>query len=89
MNKLARFIGGWNKYNFSQTLEWIDAGPPADKQEYFENNRNLFYVACSRPKTRLALLFTQILSATAMTKLNQLFGAANVIALPADPGEGV
>jgi len=76
---------GWNKYNFAQTLEWIDNGPPADKQEFFENNRNLFYVACSRPKVRLALLFTQLLSASAMAKLNEWFGAENVVALPADP----
>src|SRR3546814_3714825 len=54
---------GWNKYNFAQMLEWIDAGPPPDKLEFFENNRNLFYVACSRPKVRLALLFTQVLTA--------------------------
>ena len=76
---------GWNKYNFGQTLEWMDGGPPANKQEFFENNRNLFYVACSRPKVRLALLFTQILSANAMEKITQWFGADNVIALPADP----
>lgn len=76
---------GWNKFNFAQTLEWIDNGPPADKQEFFENNRNLFYVACSRPKVRLALLFTQILSTNAMAKLNEWFGAENVVALPADP----
>ena len=76
---------GWNKYNFAQTLEWIDNGPPADKQEFFENNRNLFYVACSRPKVRLALLFTQILSANAMNKLTEWFGADNIIALPANP----
>lgn len=76
---------GWNVYNFAQTLEWMEAGPPANKQEFFENNRNLFYVACSRPKVRLALLFTQILSANAMEKITQLFGANNIIALPADP----
>lgn len=76
---------GWNKYNFVQTLEWMDAGPPADKQEFFENNRNLLYVACSRPKVRLALLFTQILTANAMEKITQWFGADNIIALPADP----
>jgi DNA helicase-2/ATP-dependent DNA helicase PcrA len=76
---------GWNKYNFVQMLEWIDAGPPADKLDFFESNRNLFYVACSRPKIRLALLFTQLLSAQAMTKLTIWFGAPNIIALPADP----
>lgn len=76
---------GWNKYDFAKTLEWIDGGPPADKQEFFENNRNLLYVACSRPKVRLALLFTQMLSANAMAKLTQLFGADNMIALPGEP----
>lgn len=84
-NVLVIIGRGWNKYNFAQTLEWIDGGPPADKQEFFENNRNLFYVACSRPKVRLAMLFTQILSTNAMIKLTQWFGANNVIALPAEP----
>lgn len=76
---------GWNKYNFAQMLEWIDAGPPADKVDFFESNRNLFYVVCSRPKVRLALLFTQILSTSAMAKLTEWFGEENIIALPADP----
>jgi len=76
---------GWNKYNFAQMLEWVDAGPPAGKLDFFENNRNLFYVACSRPKVRLALLFTQILNTNAMAKLTAWFGAANIVALPADP----
>ena len=84
-NVLVIIGRGWNKYNFAQTLEWIDGGPPADKQEFFENNRNLFYVACSRPKVRLALLFTQILSTNSMIQLTQWFGANNVIALPAEP----
>lgn len=76
---------GWNKYNFAQTLEWLDTGPPADRLDFFESNRNLFYVACSRPKIRLALLFTQLLSDPAMAKLVELFGDDNVIALPAQP----
>lgn len=76
---------GWNKYNFAQTLEWLDAGPPADKQSFFENNRNLFYVACSRPKVRLAILFTQILSEAALAKVTQIFGAENISPLPANP----
>lgn len=76
---------GWNKYNFGQMLEWIEPGPPNEKIEFFENNRNLFYVACSRPKVRLAILFTQELSANAMARLLAWFGDANVVALPADP----
>lgn len=76
---------GWNKYNFGQMLEWIEQGPPVGKIEFFENNRNLFYVACSRPKTRLAVLFTQLLSPRALGQLVSWFGEDNTIALPANP----
>ena len=76
---------GWNAYNFVQMLEWLDTGPPPNKDEFFESNRNLFYVACSRPRSRLALLFTQQISERAMAKLHALFGAGNVIGLPATP----
>ncbi|SEB01001.1 DNA helicase-2 / ATP-dependent DNA helicase PcrA [Flavobacterium gillisiae] len=68
---------GWNHYNWNQLLEWIHGGVPALKQDTFERNRNLFYVACSRPKKRLSLLFTQELSAKAILGLQSLFG--NVI----------
>lgn len=76
---------GWNKYNFGQMLEWVELGPPVDKIDFFESNRNLFYVACSRPKVRLALLFTQLLSADAMARLAAWFGDNNIVALPAEP----
>ena len=55
-------------------LEWANRGIPAGKQDTFERNRNLFYVSCSRPKHGLALLFTQELSATAITQLRAWFG---------------
>ena len=76
---------GWNRYNFAQMLEWMNPGPPADKAAFFESNRNLLYVACSRPRRRLALLFTQVLNAAALAKVSELFGEENVIALPPDP----
>ena len=74
---------GWNRYNFNEMLELAhDVGRiPPNKQEAFERNRNLFYVACSRPKRRLALLFTQKLSATAMQTVHAWFGAEAVEAL--------
>lgn len=80
---------GWNKYNFVEMLEWIDTGPPADRLDKFESNRNLFYVACSRPKVRLALLFTQLLSPSALRKLTEWFGAEDVVSLPAEPAPRV
>ena len=75
-NVLVVIGRGWNQYNFGEMLELAGAqAVPAAKQAAFERNRNLFYVACSRPRRRLALLFTQQLSATAMSTLEQWFGA--------------
>jgi DNA helicase-2/ATP-dependent DNA helicase PcrA len=75
---------GWSRYNFGEMLEW--AGPrgmiPAKSQNKFEQNRNLFYVACSRPKIRLAILFTQLLSPAALSTVQLWFSAQNVIPLP-------
>lgn len=73
---------GWNIYNFGQMLELLGGTVPAKQKESFERNRNLFYVTCSRPKYRLAVLFTQELSAGALATLKRLFGDAAVIALP-------
>lgn len=70
---------GWNVYNFGQYLDWVEAGQvPADKQDAFERYRNLFYVACSRPTTRLALLFTQELTNQGIKTLQAWFGDQSV-----------
>jgi DNA helicase-2/ATP-dependent DNA helicase PcrA len=68
---------GWNQYNFKEMLELAQdvEHVPAKRQEAFERNRNLFYVACSRPKKRLAILFTQELSNTAIRTVETWFGA--------------
>lgn len=72
---------GWNLYDFNRFLEWENNGIPAGKQDSFERNRNLFYVACSRPKKRLCLLFTQELSASAIATLERWFGNETVQAV--------
>jgi DNA helicase-2/ATP-dependent DNA helicase PcrA len=73
---------GWNLYNFNEMLELAGAAAiPAARQAAYERNRNLFYVACSRPKRRLALLFTQQLSPAALATLENWFGANNIKAL--------
>lgn len=70
---------GWNKYNFDQYLEWAGSGNvPTGKQDTFERYRNLFYVSCSRPTTRLALLFTQKLSQASIQTLQSWFGVEAV-----------
>ena len=75
-NVLVVIGRGWNRYNFGQMLE-LAADPlaiPPDRHDAFERNRNLFYVTCSRPKKRLAVLFTQLLSASALQTVNDWFG---------------
>lgn len=69
---------GWNHYNWNQFLEWSGRTVPAQKQDAYERNRNLFYVSCSRAKKKLALLFTQELSATALQLVEHIFGKDNV-----------
>ena len=74
---------GWNMYNFNDMLE-MAANPdniPSTRQDSFERNRNLFYVSCSRPKRRLAILFTQALSSVALQTVRGWFGAENVDSL--------
>ena len=77
-NVLVVLGRGWNNYNFGDMLEWAHTGVPGDKQKAFDRNRNLFYVVCSRPKKRLALLFTQELSAVALQTLGEWFGVKNI-----------
>ncbi len=77
-NVLVVFGRGWTKYDFNKFLEWAGSNYPLDQQDTFERNRNLFYVTCSRAKTRLALLFTQKLSDQAIATLSKWVGNANI-----------
>jgi DNA helicase-2/ATP-dependent DNA helicase PcrA len=74
---------GWNQYNFNEMLELeqdVAHISPA-REQAFERNRNLFYVVCSRPKRRLAILFTQQLSGVAMQTITKWFGNDSIRAL--------
>lgn len=86
-NVVVVFGRGWNQYNFNEFLELASTPTkiPAAKREFFERNRNLFYVTCSRPKKRLALLFTQELSPGALGTLANFFGQNAIRSLDA-PG---
>ena len=79
-NVLGVFGRGWNQYNWNQFLEWFPDCYPPNKKDSYERNRNLFYVACSRPKKNLALLFTQQLSTRALKTLEAWFGPENIVA---------
>lgn len=86
-NVLVVFGRGWNLYNFGQMLEWVTDQGAEYKQETYERNRNLYYVACSRAKKRLALLFTQKLTDSAYNTLANWYGPHSIRALP-DLGNG-
>jgi DNA helicase-2/ATP-dependent DNA helicase PcrA len=77
-NVLVVLGRGWNHYNWNQFLEWFPSRFPGDKEASYLRNRNLFYVACSRPKKNLALLFTQALTPAALGTLQSWFGAENI-----------
>jgi DNA helicase-2/ATP-dependent DNA helicase PcrA len=85
-NVLVVMGRGWNQYNFNRFLE-LAADPsaiPTAKVEFYVRNRNLFYVVCSRPIKRLALMFTQELSDTAIGTLNKWFGCKSIVSLQAE-----
>ncbi len=77
-NVLVVLGRGWNHYNWNQFLEWFPNRFPKDKEASYLRNRNLFYVACSRPKKNLSLLFTQTLTPAALGTLQSWFGADNI-----------
>lgn len=78
-NVLVVLGRGWNQYNWNQFLEWFPDQYPTGKENSYNRNRNLFYVACSRPKKNLALLFTQELTVNALATLEGWFGSENII----------
>ncbi len=81
-NVLVVLGGGWNHYNWPQLFELLNTGAVTSKNEKgFHRARNLFYVAISRPKLRLAVLATQTMSPIALNTAGQLFGSDNVFGL--------
>ena len=78
-NVLGVFGRGWNDYNFDNYLRVARNPGAAANTAAFERARNLFYVVCSRPKERLALLFTQKLSDESLETLTDFFGANSLI----------
>lgn len=78
-NVLVILGRGWSQYNFNKLLEQYRNIPVnGQDRDFFERNRNLFYVACSRPKRRLALIFTQQLSVAALNTLTEWCGQENI-----------
>ncbi|MEF2071037.1 UvrD-helicase domain-containing protein [Consotaella aegiceratis] len=82
---LVILSGGWNHYNWPKFLELFATGKIGAKEEgSYCRARNLFYVAISRPKKRLAVLATQALNEPAMATVEKLFGVDHVVAVQFD-----
>jgi len=79
-NVLVVFGRGWSQYDFNKFLEFSSTGNSIspDKADWYERNRNLFYVVCSRPMKRLVVLFTQQLSNTALVTISDWFGSDTI-----------
>jgi DNA helicase-2/ATP-dependent DNA helicase PcrA len=78
------FMGrGWTKYDFAKMLGNHSGRNSLNEAELkkFKVSRNLFYVAASRARHNLALVFTQELGHEALTALGSWAGAENIVAM--------
>lgn len=74
---------GWSRYDFAKMLgSHPERGALAEKdRSSYERARNLFYVAASRAKHNLVLLFTQELDSKALGTLAHLAGKENIVSV--------
>lgn len=77
---------GWPKYDFSKMIaaHSLRSKPELRQSGSFLHSRNLFYVAASRAKHHLSLLFVQELSDDAVAVLEDWVGPENVIPIEFD-----
>jgi DNA helicase-2/ATP-dependent DNA helicase PcrA len=81
-NVLVLLGGGWNHYNWPQFLELLHTQKITEKNvKGYHRARNLFYVAISRPKVRLAVLATQTVPQAGLQAVAHLFGRDAVVSL--------
>ena len=70
---------GWNQYKFDETV-YLDPKLLKGKEiDTYERNRNLFYVCCSRPKKRLAILVTVKTNSDFINYLEYVFGRNSIV----------
>ena len=70
---------GWNLYKFEDILWKEESQLAGNDLKAYIRNRNLFYVCCSRPRKRLAILITVPISDQFRNYLNRVFGTQNVM----------
>ncbi|WP_081703961.1 UvrD-helicase domain-containing protein [Leifsonia aquatica] len=74
---------GWASYDFARMISGYARESEREPKELrsFERSRNLFYVAASRAKHNLALLFVQELDDDALAVLTGWVGPENVVSI--------
>ena len=70
---------GWNLYRFEDSLYKDEKTLQGKELTEYIRNRNLFYVCCSRPRKRLAILVTVEINTQFEAYLRDVFGADNVV----------
>lgn len=70
---------GWNIYKFEDCLYKEDKMLSGRDLEAYIRNRNLFYVCCSRPKKRLAILITVPINTQFRNYLAKVFGTNSIM----------
>ncbi|GAB3660129.1 DEAD/DEAH box-containing ATP-dependent helicase [Glycomyces tarimensis] len=82
-NVVAVLSRSWSRYNFGQMLSLHGRREILEGRELasYERSRNLFYVAASRARHNLVLLFTHELDDTALATLTDLAGNENVFSI--------
>lgn len=70
---------GWNLYKFEDSLYKEERFLQGKELAAYIRNRNLFYVCCSRPRKRLAILITVEINSQFEAYLQNVFGIENVI----------
>lgn len=82
-NVIAVMSRSWAKYNFAEMLATHPRRASLNDVETarYERSRNLFYVAASRARRNLVLLFTQGLDAVALATLTDLAGEVNIFSI--------
>ena len=70
---------GWNNYKFDDVLYKDLMTLSGRERDVYIRNRNLFYVCCSRPKKRLAVLVTVEVQGEFDGYLRRLFGRESIM----------
>lgn len=73
---LVTMARDWNNYDFA---EYLTGDLEKLKDSIYQRTKNLFYVSCSRAVKNLAVLYLREIKDEGLTRVNDWFGAKNII----------